>query len=113
MHAAYTSATANLMFANRRKPYCVHIAMRLLLPLEATPTNRSRCNLKEQGNNMNNTQFVGAAQKQPSVNATSTPKVAGKPVISISGTQQNELLAAMPRADLEALFEHLELVAMP
>ena len=32
MHAAYASATANLMFANRRKPYCVHIAMRLLFP---------------------------------------------------------------------------------
>jgi hypothetical protein len=30
MHAAYACATANLMFANRRKPYCVHIAMRLL-----------------------------------------------------------------------------------
>jgi hypothetical protein len=46
MHAAYACATANLMFANRRKPYCVHIAMRLLFPLEAMPTNRSRCNLK-------------------------------------------------------------------
>jgi hypothetical protein len=85
--------------------------MRLLFPQEAAPTNRSRCNLKEQGNNMNNTQFVGSAQKQQPVSAVA--KVPGKPVISISGTQQNELLAAMPRADLEALFEHLELVAMP
>ncbi|MES2128812.1 MAG: Crp/Fnr family transcriptional regulator [Pseudomonadota bacterium] len=33
--------------------------------------------------------------------------------ISYSGTQQNELLAALPRADLEALFADLELVALP
>ena len=33
--------------------------------------------------------------------------------ISYSGTQQNELLAALPRADLEALFPDLELVPLP
>ena len=40
-------------------------------------------------------------------------KLASRPVISYSGTQQNELLAALPRAALENLFEHLELVALP
>jgi hypothetical protein len=40
-------------------------------------------------------------------------KLAARPVVSYSGTQQNELLAALPRQDLETLFEHLELVALP
>lgn len=38
---------------------------------------------------------------------------ASRPVISYSGTQQNELLGALPREALEALFEHLELVVLP
>jgi CRP-like cAMP-binding protein len=40
-------------------------------------------------------------------------KVASRPVISYSGTQQNELLAALPREVLESLFDHLELVTLP
>ncbi len=40
-------------------------------------------------------------------------QVASRPVVSYSGTQQNELLAALPRAALESLFEHLELVTLP
>lgn len=40
-------------------------------------------------------------------------KVASRPVVSYSGAQQNELLAALPREVLESLFEHLELVALP
>ena len=39
--------------------------------------------------------------------------LAARPVISYSGTQQNELLGALARPDLEALFEHLELVSLP
>jgi len=66
---------------------------------------------------MNNTQLGGTAQNAPSVNqipvSTQELKVASKPVVSFSGTQQNELLAALPRHDLETLFEHLELVALP
>jgi CRP-like cAMP-binding protein len=66
---------------------------------------------------MNNTQLGGATQKAKSVNqipSTSEElKVASRPVVSYSGTQQNELLAALPRQDLESLFEHLELVPMP
>ncbi|MBB3120879.1 MULTISPECIES: Crp/Fnr family transcriptional regulator [Telluria group] len=65
---------------------------------------------------MNNTQ-LGASVKTP----TSRPlpmgerefKVASRPVVSYSGAQQNELLAALPREVLEALFEHLELVQLP
>jgi len=40
-------------------------------------------------------------------------QVASRPVVSYSGTQQNELLAALPRDVLESLFEHLELVSLP
>ena len=40
-------------------------------------------------------------------------KLASRPVISYSGTQQNALLAALPRDVLENLFEHIELVALP
>ena len=36
-----------------------------------------------------------------------------RPVVSYSGTRQNELLAALPRATVEALFDHLELISMP
>ena len=35
------------------------------------------------------------------------------PMISITGAQQNELLRALSRADLERLFCQLELVALP
>ena len=66
---------------------------------------------------MNNTQLGGTAQKASSVSqipvSTQELKVASRPVVSYSGTQQNELLAALPRQDLESLFEHLELVALP
>jgi len=37
----------------------------------------------------------------------------GRPVVSITGTQQNELLGALPRDALGALFAHLELVDLP
>jgi len=40
-------------------------------------------------------------------------KGAVRPVVSIRCAQQNELLGALPRAALEALFEDLELVEMP
>ena len=66
---------------------------------------------------MNNTQLGTTAQNAQTVNhipgATQELKVVSRPVISYSGTQQNELLAALPRHDLESLFEHLELVALP
>ncbi|WP_426194124.1 Crp/Fnr family transcriptional regulator [Massilia sp. DWR3-1-1] len=66
---------------------------------------------------MNSTQLGGSTQKSqlgsqfPGSAAES--KVGAKPVVSYSGTQQNELLAALPRHDLETLFDHLELVALP
>ena len=51
---------------------------------------------------MNSTQ-LGTAQKAQSVNqipATAQElKVASKPIVSYSGTQQNELLAALPDAE--------------
>ena len=66
---------------------------------------------------MNNPQLGGTAQKSHSVSqvplSSQEPAVASKPVVSYSGTQQNELLAALPRQDLESMFEHLELVNMP
>ena len=66
---------------------------------------------------MNNAQLGGHAQKAQAVTPVPVSgqdtKVAAKPVVSYSGTQQNELLAALPRQDLECLFEHLELVNMP
>ena len=66
---------------------------------------------------MNNTQLGNTAQNAQSVSQIPAPsqefKVASKPVVSYSGTQQNELLAALPRHDLESLFAHLELVALP
>jgi CRP-like cAMP-binding protein len=40
-------------------------------------------------------------------------KVASRPVVTFSGTQQNELLAALPREVLESLFDHLEMVTLP
>ena len=66
---------------------------------------------------MNSTQLGGTSQKsQLSTQFPGTAaefKVGAKPVVSYSGTQQNELLAALPREDLEALFQHLELVTLP
>jgi CRP-like cAMP-binding protein len=66
---------------------------------------------------MNNTQLRGAAPAAMSAMAlpvgSQEIKVASRPLISVSGTQQNELLAALPRPDLEALFADLELVEMP
>src|SRR5471032_3376824 len=65
---------------------------------------------------MNNTQ-LSASTKQTL--AQTMPigsrefKVASRPVVSYSGAQQNELLAALPREVLESLFEHLELVTLP
>ena len=40
-------------------------------------------------------------------------KVASRPVVTYSGAQQNELLAALPREVLASLFDHLELVTLP
>jgi len=65
---------------------------------------------------MNNTQTN--AHTQPAITAampaaTRAAKVASRPVVSYSGAQQNELLAALPRDVLESLFEHLELVTLP
>ncbi|MDC8758859.1 Crp/Fnr family transcriptional regulator [Janthinobacterium fluminis] len=40
-------------------------------------------------------------------------KAAGATVISIAGAQQNELLRALGRDELERLFAHLELVSLP
>ena len=59
---------------------------------------------------MNNTQ-LGISEKTTMPLAGA--REATKPVISYSGTQQNELLAALPRHVLESLFEHLELVQLP
>ena len=65
---------------------------------------------------MNNTQFDTIQEhRSPGrlpVGASDMP-VASRPVISYSGTQQNELLAALPREVLESLFAHLELVSLP
>jgi CRP-like cAMP-binding protein len=65
---------------------------------------------------MNNTQVnateKNAASRAPRVGSKAF-KVASRPVVSVSGAQQNELLAALPREVLESLFEHLELVTLP
>lgn len=65
---------------------------------------------------MNNTQFDTTREHSTlgrlPVGAGDLP-VASRPVVSYSGTQQNELLAALPREVLETLFEHLELVSLP
>src|SRR5471032_3247655 len=65
---------------------------------------------------MNNTQLSASAKQSLSHSmpvGSREYKVASRPVVSYSGTQQNELLAALPREVLESLFEHLELVALP
>lgn len=65
---------------------------------------------------MNNTQLV-APVKAPRARSASAQsrelKLVPRPVVSHSGAQQNELLAALPREVLESLFEHLELVQLP
>ena len=65
---------------------------------------------------MNNTQLV-ATVKAPRARSASAQsrelKLVPRPVVSHSGAQQNELLAALPREVLESLFEHLELVQLP
>jgi len=65
---------------------------------------------------MNNTQLSVSAKNSLShampIGSTEF-KVASRPVVSYSGAQQNELLAALPREALESLFEHLELVQLP
>jgi CRP-like cAMP-binding protein len=65
---------------------------------------------------MNNAQVNAtdktAAPRAPRMGAKEF-KVASRPVVSVSGAQQNELLAALPREVLESLFEHLELVTLP
>jgi hypothetical protein len=65
---------------------------------------------------MNNTQLDTTAA--PALAHAMQPgtrefQVASRPVVSHSGAQQNELLAALPRTVLESLFEHLELVTLP
>ena len=65
---------------------------------------------------MNNTQLSVSAKNSLSHAmpvGSSEFKVASRPVVSYSGAQQNELLAALPREALESLFEHLELVQLP
>ncbi|MYN04905.1 helix-turn-helix domain-containing protein [Pseudoduganella sp. DS3] len=65
---------------------------------------------------MNNTQLSVSAKNSLSRTmpiGSSEFKVASRPVVSYSGAQQNELLAALPREALESLFEHLELVQLP
>ena len=65
---------------------------------------------------MNNTQ-IDTPQEHSTVGrlpvGTGEFQVASRPMVSYSGTQQNELLAALPRPSLESLFEHLELVSLP
>lgn len=64
---------------------------------------------------MNNVQLASITQKarHPIAAPAEAMQSTSRPVVSYSGTQQNELLGALPREDLEALFEHLELVALP
>lgn len=68
---------------------------------------------------MNNTQLAGSTAKAKGQITTtseamkSTTTSTARPVVSYSGTQQNELLAALPRPDLDDMCDHLELVPMP
>lgn len=66
---------------------------------------------------MNNAQPGGATHKAQANSQLPATKeelnTASRPVVSYSAAQQNELLAALPREDLETLFEHLELVPLP
>ena len=65
---------------------------------------------------MNHTQLNAPVQKNQML--PHAMPAAGREIklgsrISLSSAQQNELLAALPRAALESLFEHLELVELP
>jgi CRP-like cAMP-binding protein len=65
---------------------------------------------------MNNTQRTAtekAAVSRSMPVGSKEFKVASRPVVTFSGTQQNELLAALPREVLESLFDHLEMVTLP
>ncbi len=65
---------------------------------------------------MNHTQLDAAARATLAHAMTLDTReflVASRPVVSYSGAQQNELLAALPRAVLESLFDHLELFTLP
>jgi len=65
---------------------------------------------------MNHTQLNAPVQKNQML--PHAMPAAGREIklgsrISLSSAQQNELLGALPRAALESLFEHLELVELP
>jgi CRP-like cAMP-binding protein len=63
---------------------------------------------------MNTTQVTANTKISRTLPLAAKPiKVASRPAVTYSGTQQNELLAALPREVLESLFEHLELVQLP
>ena len=64
---------------------------------------------------MNNTQLRASMPDECAQSALRPGriKVRQRPQVSFSGAQQNELLGALPRAALEVLFEHLELVELP
>lgn len=61
---------------------------------------------------MNDTQ-VGATPQHAIPVATRPFKAPPRPSVSYGATRQNELLAALPRAALESLFVHLELLELP
>lgn len=64
---------------------------------------------------MNNTVLRASVPEEHAQSALRSGKfkINPRPQISFSGAQQNELLAALPRAALETLFEHLELIELP
>ncbi|TFW29632.1 Crp/Fnr family transcriptional regulator [Duganella callida] len=63
---------------------------------------------------MNNTQVNATAKSAHRLPVgAKISELASRPVVTYSGAQQNELLAALPREVLESLFEHLELVQLP
>src|SRR5471032_3541139 len=65
---------------------------------------------------MNHTQLSAPLQKNqllPHVMPAAGREIKLASRVSLSSAQQNELLAALPRAALESLFEHLELVELP
>jgi CRP-like cAMP-binding protein len=64
--------------------------------------------------NVQTTSTINARAKARNISVGSADfKIATTPAISFTGAQQNELLKALSRADLERLFEHLELVSLP
>jgi CRP-like cAMP-binding protein len=64
---------------------------------------------------MNNTQLRASVPVEHAQSALrpGSFKIVPRQPVSYSGAQQNELLAALPRAALETLFEHLELIELP